>query len=384
MTNKKNSDILLPNEPTRFTGKNFLPLLSFCSEHNASDITLQTNEQVMAEIEGKLLKITKHRLSNTEVGDILNNIYGPNGTTQLLSGTDVDTHYEFKPNRFTRFRYRVNGTSCQVEGQHGIQLTLRIIPTTPPKLDELDLPESITNNITPNDGIIYVTGATGSGKSTLLASIIRELAEQPDSNRKILTYESPIEFVFDAIDKPSAIVSQTEIPRNLPSYEAGIRNALRRKPMAILVGEARDSETISAAIEAALTGHPVYTTLHSNGVAETIRRLVGSFPIEEKHGKTMDIIETVRLIIWQKLVPGVDGKRVALREHLVFDEQVRDQLLNTPINEVTAETRRLLKQKGMPMVVDAKKQFKAGRISKRTFDLLCAESERIDNDLSQK
>ena len=105
------------------------------------------------------------------------------------------------------------------------------------------------------------------------SDLIKELAEQPDSHRKILTYEAPIEFVYDALDTPTAIVSQSEIPRHLPTFAAGVRNALRRKPRLILVGEARDTETISAVLEAALTGHPVYTTLHSNGVAETIRRL---------------------------------------------------------------------------------------------------------------
>lgn len=82
-------------------------------------------------------------------------------------------------------------------------------------------------------------------------------------------------------------------------------------------------------IEAALTGHPVYTTLHTNGVAETMRRLVTSFPAGERHGRTIDILETIRLVIWQKLVPSIDGKRVALREYLIFDEEIRDILLES-------------------------------------------------------
>lgn len=84
------------------------------------------------------------------------------------------------------------------------------------------------------------------------------------------------------------------------------------------MGESRDQETIAASIEAAMTGHPVYTTLHTNGVAETIRRLVNTFPHEERHGRSIDILETIRMVIWQRLVPTIDGKRVALREYLVF------------------------------------------------------------------
>src|SRR6202021_1632641 len=115
----------------------------------------------------------------------------------------------------------------------------------------------------------------------------------------MFNYEATIRFVYDSIEKQSCIVSQSEIPRHLPSFAAGVRNALRRKPRLILVGEARDAETISAVMEAAMTGHPVYTTLHSNGVAETMRRLVMTFPSDERQGRTIDIIETIRVVISQ-------------------------------------------------------------------------------------
>ncbi|MGB6976095.1 MAG: ATPase, partial [Gammaproteobacteria bacterium] len=127
-----NESFVFPNEPLRFTPQYLDELLAFCNRLNASDITLQTGEPVFVEVYGKLFKITKRKLSNTEVGDMLNAIYGPNGTAQILSGKDVDTHYEFRPNRTDRYRYRVNGTGCQVEGHPGIQLTLRVIPTDPP------------------------------------------------------------------------------------------------------------------------------------------------------------------------------------------------------------------------------------------------------------
>lgn len=375
-----NNNYIIPNEPTRFSANYLDMLLHFCEEHHASDITIQTNQPVYIECYGKLHRVTHRKLSNTEVGEILNVIYGPNGTAQILSGTDVDTHYEFRPNRTERFRYRVNGTGCQVEGHDGIQLTLRSIPSTPPKLSSLNLEPELMEAIAPRDGCVYVTGATGSGKSTLLASIIRHLVEKSDGNRKALTYEAPIEFVYDEIDMPSSIVSQTEIPRHLASFAAGVRNALRRKPMLIQVGEARDQETIAAVLEAALTGHPVYTTLHTNGVAETIRRLVTSFAVGEREGRTIDIIETMRLILWQKLVPSLDGKRVALREFLIFTEEVRDVLLEAPLERVTAITRQLVKEFGQPMHVDATRKFEEGIIAEREYKVLMALSKRSDHD----
>lgn len=363
---------LMPDEPTRFTPVFMDRMLEHSERLNASDITIQTGEPIFAEVYGKLLKMTNRRLSNTELGDLINSIYGPNATTQLLSGKDIDTHYEFRPNRGVRYRYRVNATSCLVEGHDAIQITLRTIPTTPPKLSTMNLPDHILEAIAPQEGIVFVTGATGSGKSTLLASIIRELIETTDSNRKVLTYESPIEFVYDEIDTTSSIVSQSEIPRHLPNFADGVRNALRRKPRLIMVGECRDAQTISAALEAALTGHPVYTTLHTSGVAETMRRLVTSFAGEERLGRTIDILETIRLCIWQKLVPTVDERRVALREYLVFDEEVRDLLLDGDPNEVTSATRKLVRQKGQLMTLDAKIKLEQGIISERVYKLIIA------------
>jgi len=341
---------------------------------------LQTGEPILAEIYGRLKKVTRRKLSNTEVGDILNAMYGPNATTLIMSGKDLDTHYEIRPNRADRYRFRINGTGCQVEGHDGIQITARTIPTDPPTLDSMELPQPIIDALTPEQGVVYVTGATGSGKSTLLAAIIRNITEDAESNRKILTYEAPIEFVFDNVEKLSSVVSQSEIPRHLPSFAAGVRNALRRKPRLILVGEARDPETIAAVMEAAMTGHPVYTTLHSNSVAETIRRLVITFPPEERQGRTIDIIETVRLVISQRLVPKRDGNLVALREYLVFNEDVRDILLETDILNITNVVRKLVKEHGRTMERDAHEKFSAGVISERQYHIISEQAKREEKD----
>jgi defect-in-organelle-trafficking protein DotB len=147
------------------------------------------------------------------------------------------------------------------------------------------------------------------------------------------------------------------------------------------VGEARDQETIAAVIDAALTGHPVYTTVHSNGVADAVRRMISTFPAEERHGRALDILETMRLIVWQRLSPSTDGKRVALREFLVFNDKVRDLLLRTDINALAQTTRKLLKEFGQPMLVDATKKFQAGILEEREYKLIVHQSEMLDKDL---
>jgi defect-in-organelle-trafficking protein DotB len=373
-------DFIIQPEPVRLTIESTNDILIHCVNLGASDITFQTGEPIFAEVFGRLKKVTRRRLANTEVGEVLNAMYGPNATAIIMSGKDIDTHYEIRPNRTDRYRFRINGTACQVEGRDGIQITARTIPTDPPKLDSMHLPQALLDAITPEQGVVYVTGATGSGKSTLLASIIRSITEDAESHRKVLTYEAPIEFVFDNVEKVSSIVSQSEIPRHLPSFAAGVRNALRRKPRLILVGEARDPETIAAVMEAAMTGHPVYTTLHSNSVAETMRRLVITFPPEERQGRTIDIIETVRVVISQRLVPTVDGKRVALREFMIFDEKIRDILLDTDVLNITNVVRKLVREHGQTMEADAEEKFKAGIITERLYRLITEQAKREEKD----
>ncbi len=374
------NEFLLPDEPIRFSTEAFDRMLLHCVNLSASDITLQTNNPVFAEIHGRLYPVTARKLSNTEVGDMLNAIYGSNGTTQIFSGKDVDTQYEVRPNRNQRFRFRVNGTGCQIEGHDGLQITLRTIPSMPPDLTTLNLEPDIIEAMSPEQGSVVITGPTGSGKSTLLAAMIKSLAEQADGNRKMLTYESPIEFVYDMVKMPSSVMSQSEIPRHLPTFAAGVRNALRRKPRLILVGEARDAETISAVIDAALTGHPVYTTLHSNGVSDAVRRMISTFPAEERNGRALDILETLRLVVWQKLAPSTDGKRVALREYLVFNQEIRDILIDTPVELLAAKTRLLLKERGQPMLVDAKRKFEAGILPEREYRIIESRAKLTDKD----
>lgn len=374
------SEWLLPEEPIRFSTESLDRVLLHCVNLSASDVTLQTNSPILAEVHGRLHPVTSRRLSNTEVGDMLNAIYGSNGTTQIYSGKDVDTQYEIRPNRSQRFRFRVNGTGCQVEGHDGLQITLRSIPSTPPDLSTLDIEPAILEAMAPDQGTVVVTGPTGSGKSTLLAAIIKYLAEQGEGHRKMLTYESPIEFVYDSVGMPSSIISQSEIPRHLPSFAAGVRNALRRKPRLILVGEARDVETISAVIDAALTGHPCYTTLHSNGVSDAVRRMISTFPAEERNGRALDILETLRLIVWQRLAPSTDGKRVALREYLAFDQEVRDILIKTPVERLASKTRELLRERGQPMYVDAKRKFEQGILGEREYRIIETRSKMADKD----
>jgi len=358
---------LLENPPIRFTISEFDRLLVHLDSLESSDVHLTTNTPVYADIYGRLKIIVDRALNHNEMEEIINGIYGANGAAQVASGTDIDTSYEVRVGRGKRLRYRVNAVGCLVRGRQGMQITARSIPVDPPSTDMIGFNDDLWQSFAPSQGLVLVTGATGSGKSTLLAACVRKLLEEPDGNRKILTYESPIEFVYDTVEKPSSIISQTEIPRHLPDFANGVRNALRRKPAVILIGEARDIETIGACVEASQTGHLVYSTTHTNGVAETIQRMIMVFPASQRAMIQVDMLNVLRLIITQRLARTVDGKRMALREYLVIDGDVRDTLINTPPTELVSVTRKLVQERGMPMVQSAKEAFEAGRIDEKEY-----------------
>jgi defect-in-organelle-trafficking protein DotB len=358
------------DEPLRMLDEHLDGLLLWCVQKKASDITLQTDRPVYIEVDGTLYPVTRRPFDSADITNILQRIYGPDALAKLASGTDLDLSYEIRPERNLRYRFRVNITAIMSKGRDSVQVTLRSLPALPPTMRELGVEQKIMDNWSPRQGLILITGPTGSGKSTLLAAGSRMLIERTQGCGKMLTYEAPIEFVYDAVIGPRSLVAQSEIPRHLPTFAAGVRNALRRKPNIILVGEARDRETVSAAIEAGQTGHLVFSTAHTIGVAATIRRIISVFEPSERYERAYALMETLRMIVTQALVPKVGGGRLGLREYMIFDENVRELLLDEPIERWTSETQRLLVRYGQTMEQTATKAFKEGLIERRTYLLL--------------
>ncbi|MGE3623390.1 MAG: type IV pilus twitching motility protein PilT [Bdellovibrionales bacterium] len=356
-----------PAEPLRITDAALDDMLVWAVNQGASDVTIQTDRPVYIEVDGILFPVTRRNLDPADLTIILNRIYGTDALAKLASGTDLDLSYEVRLDRYTRYRFRVNITAMMSRGRDSVQITLRSLPSLPPTMKELGVEQKIIENWSPRQGLILVTGPTGSGKTTLLASGCRMLIERSEGCGKLLTYEAPIEFVYDAITGPRSLVAQSEIPRHLPSFAAGVRNALRRKPNIILVGESRDRETVTAAVEAGQTGHLVFSTVHTIGVAATVRRIVSVFDPAERTERAFAMIETLRMVVTQALVPKVGGGRIGLREYMVFDEVVRETLLDLPIERWTNETQRLLLRHGQSMEQTATRAFKSGVIDRRTY-----------------
>jgi defect in organelle trafficking protein DotB len=367
-----------PGEPDRFLEHHVDPFLLWCVKKGSSDVTFQTNRAVYNEIYGTLYPGTYRSLDAADLTAIVAKLYGTEALALLAGGSDIDLSYEVMVDRFTRTRFRVNMTAILADGRDGVQITMRALPSAPPTMTQLKIEQEIIDAWRPRQGLVLITGPTGSGKSTLMAAGNRMLIESAHGCGKMLTYEAPIEFTYDTISSRRSLVAQTEIPRHLPSFAQGVRNALRRKPEVIMVGEARDRETISAAIEAGQTGHVVYATCHTTGVAATIRRMVSTFEPSERNERAFALMETIRLIVTQTLVPKIGGGRVALREYMEFTESRREFLLGMPFEKWPVELSRMVAEYGRTMERAARAAYDAGTIEKRHYLIYAAGTKAAE------
>ncbi len=362
-------ELKYPKEPVKFGANDIEEFVLWCVEQDASDITIQNEEQIFCEIHGRQVRVTNKRLSKAELTEIISAIYKSDGAiSKLNGGQDVDLPWSIRIDRNRTLRFRVNITSVFVDGHKGFSITIRTIKNRAPLLESLKVPQPIIDNMSPKQGLVIVSGATGSGKSTLLASILDYRMRDKEAHLKILTYEAPIEYVYDDVPRPTTIISQTEIGNHLPTFVDGVRNALRRKPSIIVMGEMRDKETIGEGVTASMTGHCVYGTLHSNGATDAIRRMVNVFDPAEKNARAIDILTSLKLVVGQMLLPTLDGKRVAVREYLVFNDEIVDRLLEAGVDNLTYETRKVLLEHGRTFLQDTQEKFDEGLISKQQLD----------------
>jgi defect-in-organelle-trafficking protein DotB len=363
-----------PDEPNRFTDDHVDALILWCVKQNASDISIQTDRQVYNEIHGKLYPGTYRNLDAADMAIFLTKIYGPEAQARLAAARDLDVSYEIRPDRYTRIRFRVNITAILSRGRDSAQITMRVLPSIPPTMEDLGIEREIKEAWAPRQGIVVITGPTGSGKTTLLAAGNRMLLERPGGCGKMVCYEAPIEYVYDDIESPRSLVAQSEIPRHIPTFAHGVRNALRRKPEVILVGESRDKETINASIEAAQTGHAVYTTTHTIGVANTVQRMISTYDISEREERAIALMETLRLIVTQSLVPRVKGGRIGCREWMKFPDDVREKLMDMHFTDWPNEIHRMIDRYGQKMAKSAEVIYEAGIIDRRHYLLLASST----------
>ena len=233
----------------------------------------------------------------------------------------------------------------------------------PPALASLQLEQGILDHCFPDNGLVLATGVMGSGKSTLLAAILREIIEK--GGRNVITYESPIEFDFDAIPNPRGPVTQSTVPEHLASFLAATRNSTRAAPNVVLIVESRDPETLRGMIESAEIGVAAYSTVHTRSVPETLSRIINVFPHEEHTQVAATLLPSLRLVISQRLIPHPSGQgRTALREFLPFTPEIREILLDVPPERLIWKTEELLMEHGQTMQQAAQRAYDEGKIDR--------------------
>jgi twitching motility protein PilT len=284
-------------------------LLVYMAKQEASDLHLKPMRPPLVRVRGKLIPVKTDPLKPTDLERLL---------LPLLSKQQRE---KFDATQAVDFGYGVPGVArfrANVYMQRGtVGAVFRRIPIQVQAIDQLELPEAVRELTQIPDGLVLVTGPTGSGKSTTLAAMISYISDNEPLH--IVTIEDPIEFLF--IDKVAAI-SQREVGTDTPSFKEALRNAMRQDPDVVMVGEMRDVETMQTVLTAAETGHLVFSTLHTNNAAQTIDRIIDSFPPEQHKQIRAQLALVLRGIISLKLVKTKEGRLTAAVEILKNSPQI--------------------------------------------------------------
>jgi len=281
------------------------PFLTQVLEHDGSDLHFLAGDPPRVRQYGELKPLRSEPLGADMVKTTLYEIMPKLALERFEAKDGTDFAYSI-PN-VARFRVNV------MRQLNGMGAVFRAIPSKARTAEELKLPEAVRNLCKINNGLILVTGKTGSGKSTTLAAMIDDINTREKGH--ILTIEDPIEFVHL---RKNCLISQREIGVHAASFSSALLSALREDPDVILVGELRDLETMSIAVTAAEMGILVMGTLHTNGAAATVDRMVNAFPADKQpHVRTM-LSTSLRGVVSQQLIPRADKKgRVAALEILI-------------------------------------------------------------------
>lgn len=346
-------------------------LIRLEEEQSFDDIFISQGLPILIKSQGDLISVGTEEISEYEVNTLTNLLYkGNNGVTEIGKGQDIDVSYSaVNSTTGVAYKYRVNIVGVRGKNDsNNIRITMRSIKDTPLNIADLGLEQEVVDGLYPRQGIVLVCGETGSGKSTLLAAVIRGILEDQNEHVVICEYSAPVETTYHKVECKNSVIFQSEVGKDVPSFGAGIRNALRSNPDIILIGEMRDEETIRAGVGVSLMGQRVYSTAHSSSVSEAFSRLLLVYPPNEQKSKMLDLLGSVRGIIVQQLVKKKDGGRIGARSWLFFDESIRVSLKKVGLEHVTSCIDELVETKGQTMQKSLQILFDDGVISTETFE----------------
>ncbi|MGV8074826.1 MAG: type IV pilus twitching motility protein PilT [Syntrophobacteraceae bacterium] len=341
------------------------------NEQRASDLHLLSGQQPVLRIRGDLERVKFKVLDDDELRSMLFEITPESKIKTFEETGDLDFAYEIPG----LARYRANF----FRQKNGIGAVFREIPSDILSVEQLGLPAVVSRLALLPRGIVLVTGPTGSGKSTTLAAIIDEVNKKRKDH--IITIEDPIEFVHQS---KNCVINHREVGTHTASFSAALRASLREDPDIILVGEMRDLETIRLAIEAASTGHLVFSTLHTTSAAKTVDRVIEVFPMGEQAQIRSTLADGLRAVVSQALFKRVDVKgRIAVLEILIATQAVRAMIRESKTHQIISAMQ-TGKKYGMQTLDDGIfAHLKAGRISPDEAYSKCVDKERFKEYLTE-
>ena len=298
-------------------------LLSTVVEVGASDLHMAASNPPVVRVNG-VLKIVGDNgvLSPQEISQILFDLIGPEAFSTFENAKEIDFSY----GEAGLARFRVN--ACYQRGT--ISLSFRVLPPEVPTAQQLGLPQICLEMVSRLSGMVLVTGPTGSGKSSTLAAMVDHINETQSC--RIITLEDPIEYVHK--NKKSMII-QRQIGDDTLSFSESLRRALRQDPDVIMIGEMRDLESVSLALAAAETGHLVLGTLHTNGAAECVERMVGIFPADQQEQVRYQLSIGLSGVVFQALLPRSEGRgRIAAFEVMVGTSAIKNLIRQNQLAQI--------------------------------------------------
>jgi twitching motility protein PilT len=297
-------------------------LLELTIKEKASDLHISVGHPPILRLSDRLVPLVKMKeLDSTDSQGLTFALMTEEQKIRVLSVKEIDFSYNFE----NKARFRIN-----VFFQKGnISCALRLIPARIPTIEELNLPPILHQFCQSSQGFVLVTGPSSQGKSTTLAALIDEINHSRPVH--IITIEDPIEYIFKD-DK--AIIDQREVYQDTLSFARALRSTFRQDPDVIMVGEMRDPESIAIALSAAETGHLVFSTLHTNSAAQTIHRVVDSFPSEQQSQVRAQLSGSLLGVISQRLIPRIKGGLIPACEIMITNPAVSNLIRENKIHEL--------------------------------------------------
>src|SRR5437899_3070446 len=296
-------------------------LFQLMAEKNASDIFLSVGAPINIKINGVAMPINQKAMDANTVRGLLHEVIDDKQKKEYEGTLELNTAYTLQGvGTFRISAFRQKGAPAVV---------VRYIPATIPPLDTLGLPPVLKDLILEKRGLILMVGATGSGKSTTLAAMLDFRNGQKTGH--IFTLEDPVEFIFQ---NKKSIVNQREVGTDTLDMKVGLKNALRQAPDCIMIGEVRDKDTMTSAIQYAQSGHLCLATLHANNSYHAMNRIISFYPLESRAALLQDLSATLRCVISQRLVKNVRGLRSAAVEVMLNSRYIAELIEKGEIGEM--------------------------------------------------